>query len=76
MLKLTDSELEIAFAAARPLEVHERDAFLKEAAERLASLPERGDGFVFRICRELQRDFWDPPDLLQGPPARKFATAK
>ena len=32
-LKLTDTELDIVFAAARPLEVADRDLFLRDVAE-------------------------------------------
>jgi hypothetical protein len=61
MLRLTDSELDIVFAAARPLAVRDRDPFLKEVAERLAAMPERGDGAVYRVTREVQRKHFDPP---------------
>jgi hypothetical protein len=60
-LKLTDTELAIVFDAARPLEVANRDAFLQAVTERLAALPHLGDGLVFQICREVQRDHWEPP---------------
>jgi hypothetical protein len=65
-IALTDSELDIVFAAARPLQVADRDPFLRDVAERLAALPERGDGLVFQICREVQRDHWDPPVGIEG----------
>jgi hypothetical protein len=35
-LKLSDSELDIVLRAAAPLAVENRDAFLREVAERLA----------------------------------------
>jgi hypothetical protein len=58
---LTDSEMDIIFCAARPLRVEARDAFLQDVAERLAAMPERGDGLVFQICREVQREQLGPP---------------
>jgi hypothetical protein len=63
-------------AAARPLEVADRDLFLRDVAERLAAMPERGDGLVFQICREVQREHWDPPVGIEltGPLARKYGT--
>jgi hypothetical protein len=75
-IALSDSELNIIFTAAHPLAVHERDPFLQEVAERLATIPERGDGIVFQICREVQREFWDPPTGLEltGPLPRKYGT--
>jgi hypothetical protein len=67
MLRLTDSELDIIFAAARPLAVQDRDPFLRDVAERLAAMPERGDGLVFQICREVQHKHWDPPRIEPDP---------
>jgi hypothetical protein len=70
-LALSDSELDIVFAAARPLQVQDRDPFLRAVAERLSSLPHLGDGLVFQICREVQREHWDPPVGIEvaGPSA-------
>ena len=65
-LKLTDTELDIVFAAARPLEVADRDLFLRDVAERLAALPHLGDGLVFQICREVQRSHFEPPSGVEG----------
>jgi hypothetical protein len=65
-IALSDSELDIVFAAARPLAVQDRDPFLRDVAERLAALPERGDGIVFQMCREVQREHWNPPVGIEG----------
>jgi hypothetical protein len=75
-LALSDSELDIVFAAARPLAVQDRDPFLRDVAERLAVLPHLGDGLVFQICREVQRRHWNPPVGIQvvGPLPRKYGT--
>jgi hypothetical protein len=74
-IALSDSALTIIFDAARPLQVADRDAFLQEVAERLSSLPHLGDGLVFQICREVQREHWDPPVGIEvdGLP-RKYGT--
>jgi hypothetical protein len=77
MLKLSDSELDIVLAAAQPLAAKDRDAFLQDVAAALAALPERGDGAVFRVVREIQRRHFDVPDLTPGPQIgtrRKFAS--
>ena len=66
-IALSDSELDIVFAAARPLGVSARDAFLQDVAERLAAFSERGDGLVFKVCRGVQRDHSQPP---VGPDAK------
>jgi hypothetical protein len=36
----------------------------RDVAERLAALPHLGDGLVFQICREVQREHWEPPGRL------------
>jgi hypothetical protein len=61
LLALTDSEMTIVFAAAQPLEVHERVAFLQEVAEALGRLPHLGDGIVHRVVADVQRRHRDVP---------------
>jgi hypothetical protein len=72
-LRLSDSELDIVLAAARPLDVAACDGFLQDVAAALTALPERGDGCVYRVVREIQRRHFDAPDLAPGP-RRKFAS--
>lgn len=67
-LALTDAELDIVFAAARPLDVDLRDPFLQAVANAL--MHERGPigpGVVHRVCRELQRQFFVPPQNEKAP---------
>jgi hypothetical protein len=66
-IALSDSALTIIFDAARPLDVSQRDKFLQAIAERLATIPERGDDVVFQVCREVQRKHWDPPRIEPDP---------
>jgi hypothetical protein len=75
-IALTDSELDIVMRAAQPLAVNDRDPFLRDVAERLAALPHLGDGLVFQICREVQREHWDPPDEMRAAIAIKGAANK
>lgn len=63
IVRLSDSELDAVFAAARPLDVRMRDAFLQRVAAELGRCGEIGPGVVHRICATAQRDFFDPPDL-------------
>jgi hypothetical protein len=62
-LRLTDAELDAIFAAARPLDVGDRDGFLQEVARELASCGEIDPGVVHRVCAVVQRRFFDPADL-------------
>jgi hypothetical protein len=70
-LRLTDSELAQVFAAARPLDVRHRDAFLQDVANVLAGCSDPGPGDVFRAVFAAQRRHFDPPDLSRQP-AHKF----
>jgi hypothetical protein len=66
-LKLSDDELDQVMAAARPLPLHARDAFLQRIAVELSRCNGNvGPGVVFRICRDVQRIFYDAPDLSHG----------
>lgn len=62
-IRLTDSELDAVLAAARPIAVERRDAFLQQVAASLSGCAEVGPGIVHRVCAETQRAFFDPPDL-------------
>ena len=59
----TITHIEILLSAARPLPPSDHAAFLEEPTDTLANCPELGDGVVYRVARQLQRKFFDPPDL-------------
>ena len=63
-IKLTDAELDAVFSAARPLDPDLRDPFLQAVAHALQQdcSSEIGPGTVARVCREMQRQFFDSPD--------------
>jgi hypothetical protein len=69
-LRLSDSELDAVFAAARPLAVERRDAFLQEIASLLHGCVEVGPGTVHRAIEQAQRRHFDPPDLGRVPAAK------
>ena len=65
-ISLRDSELDAILDAARPLPVEARDTFLRAVAHRLQQeCGELGPGSVSRACRELQKDFFDPPTISE-----------
>jgi hypothetical protein len=63
LLRLSDTELDIVFAACRPIAPHRRSAFMTDIAAELARYPELGPGVVHRICATVQRKHFDVPDL-------------
>jgi hypothetical protein len=71
-IKLSDSELDAVMAAARPLPIDLRDPFLHDVAHELSGRAEIGPGTVARTCRELQRQFFAPPDLSRSNDTSKF----
>jgi hypothetical protein len=61
--------LDAVLAAARPLPVERRDAFLQAVAAELHGR-EVGPGIIHPVCAETQRAFFDPPQLAAGAPGR------
>jgi hypothetical protein len=66
MKTLSDYQQSILLNAAQPLAPQQRPAFMMAVAERLESMVEIGDGTVSRVCREIQREYFDPPNLKQA----------
>jgi hypothetical protein len=50
----------------RPLDPDLRDPFLRSVAAALQGQAVIGPGVVARVCAELQRQFFHPPDLAAG----------
>jgi hypothetical protein len=67
-ISLTDSELTAIMDAARPLQPHDRDRFLRQIAEAIVAMPERGDGAIHRAIRSVWREYFDVPDLRSDEP--------
>jgi hypothetical protein len=69
-IKLTDDELTAVMAHARPLDPDLRDPFLRSVANALQGQAVIGPGVVARVCAEMQRQFFTPPDLSVGAAGR------
>lgn len=63
LLDFSDAEISAIMVACHPLQRHDRDAFLRAVAAEIAALPHRGPGSVHRAIREVQRRYFDPPNL-------------
>jgi hypothetical protein len=48
--------------ARSPIAPHLRDEFLQAVAAALVGQKEIGPGVVFRVIRDQQKRFFDPPD--------------
>lgn len=62
-IALSDTQLDIIMAAAKPLSPSDRDVFLRRVAAALASEPLLGDGLVARTCRQVFSEHWVAPEL-------------
>jgi hypothetical protein len=69
-LALSDSQITAIMALARPLLPSQRTAFLEMLAGKLDGHGELGDGALYRICRELQRQVLGAPIERRGRPRK------
>jgi hypothetical protein len=65
-IALSDAELQSIMDACRPLQVHQRDGFLRDIAEELVKLSAIGPGSLHRVIATVQRRHFSPPDLRIG----------
>jgi hypothetical protein len=73
-LQLSDEEMTVLLTLAGPIDQRSRPTFLQEVAQELEARRrdgEIGEGSVHRIARAVQRKYWDPPQGLEGQPARR-----
>jgi hypothetical protein len=65
---LTDEEKDLLVALAQPLDQSRRDPFLREVAAEVEAAAGQtgigpGPGGVHRVARQIQRHFFNPPQL-------------
>jgi hypothetical protein len=71
-MPMMDSEARaLALELALPIDPPRREAFLQAISERVASAPIAGPGAVMAAGRELQRQFYDVPNLHGGQTGRR-----
>jgi hypothetical protein len=63
-LALSDAQITTVMQLSRPLLPAQRVAFLEMLATKLNGQRELGDGAIYRLCRELQREHFDPPQFV------------
>ena len=72
-IELSEDELSAVMSTARLLPVDRRDAYLEAVASALQSRREIGPGVVYRVVAEMQRVFFDPPDLSRPGTRHKWS---
>jgi len=65
-VSLSDDELSAIMRACDPLPPDRRGAFVQEVARMLGACGEIGPGSVFRVIRDVQKQFFVAPDLSRG----------
>jgi hypothetical protein len=60
-LNFSDDEMDILRRLSEPIDRRQRDAFLQACADALGDA--RGAGRVHQVARQVQRQFWTPPEL-------------
>lgn len=61
--RLADTQQAAVLRAVNPLERHQRTAFMTALTMLLKDREEIGDGALFRLLRDLQREHFDFPQL-------------
>jgi hypothetical protein len=64
-LALTDAQITTIMQLSRPLLPAQRVAFVELLVARLNGQHVIGDGQLYRLCRELQRELFSPPTFAQ-----------
>jgi hypothetical protein len=59
--RLTEGQQSAVLRAANPLERYQREAFMTALSLLLNNRNEIGDGELFRLLRDLQREHYDFP---------------
>ena len=62
-IRLSDDQMPAVLAASTPLPPDLRAAFLETCAREISALPMVGDGALHRVIMQVQRQYFDAPDL-------------
>jgi hypothetical protein len=60
-LALSDAQITCVMQLSRPLLPDQRVAFVELLAAKLNGHREIGDGTLYQLCRDLQRELFSPP---------------
>jgi hypothetical protein len=66
-LILTEHQQSLVLNAVRPLDRPQREALLDGLTHRIGDRSEIGDGELFRLLRDLQREHFQYPRMTGGP---------
>jgi hypothetical protein len=72
-ISVTDDELAAIMDLATPIPLASRDDYLRSVAHRIEQhTGPVGIGTINAICRDVQREFFRPPDLTRGSDFSKY----
>ena len=71
-LQLSPQQDALIEQAAFALSPAQRELLRQRVLEELETLPEIGDGAIWRACREVQRGLFTPPNVGSRPIAQKL----
>jgi hypothetical protein len=66
-LALTEHQQSLVLNALRPLDRLQREALLSGLSHHFGDRSEIGDGELFRLLRDLQREHFKYPKMTSGP---------
>jgi len=71
-MPLTDDQQTAVLRAAYPLQPHQRSAFMATLYTLLEGRHSIGDGELYRVLRELQRQHFSPPIINEHQPSHEL----
>jgi hypothetical protein len=71
-IALTDEQITTIMQLTRPLQPEQRVVFFEMLAAKLRGRSDLGDGAIYRLCRDLQREVFDPPVIERTGSTSKY----
>jgi hypothetical protein len=75
-MQLNDAEMDLLHRLALPIAPARRSEFLAAVALELETAGGVGEGAVHRVARQLQRQFWEPPQFSADASAPRHLAAR
>ena len=66
MSRLSEAQQQTVLRLAQPLQRHQRGDYFRQIGIVIAGMPTIGDGELYRLCVQLQRQMLSSPSLALG----------